>query len=59
MAPTDSGASEKLGNITVTETTPEFRSALVDRIPHLRAYARSLARNRDRADDLVHARVRR
>ena len=46
--------NRKLGDITVTEATPEFRSALVDCIPHLRAYARSLARNRDRADDLVH-----
>ena len=46
--------NRKLGDINVMEATPEFRSALVDCIPHLRAYARSLARNRDRADDLVH-----
>lgn len=39
---------------TVKEASPEFRSALVDCIPHLRAFARSLTRNRDRADDLVH-----
>jgi RNA polymerase sigma-70 factor (ECF subfamily) len=36
------------------EASPEFRSALIDSIPHLRAFARSLTRNRDRADDLVH-----
>jgi RNA polymerase sigma-70 factor, ECF subfamily len=39
---------------TAKEATPEFRAALVDSIPHLRAFARSLTRNGDRADDLVH-----
>jgi len=43
-----------VGETTVKEASPEFRSALVDSIPHLRAFARSLTRNRDRADDLVH-----
>ena len=43
-----------MGETTVKEASPEFRSALVDCIPHLRAFARSLTRNRDRADDLVH-----
>jgi RNA polymerase sigma-70 factor, ECF subfamily len=37
----------------IIEATPEFRSALVDCIPHLRAFARSLTRDRHRADDLV------
>src|SRR5262245_44165903 len=32
----------------------EFRMALVECIPHLRAFARSLTRNREQADDLVH-----
>jgi RNA polymerase sigma-70 factor (ECF subfamily) len=43
-----------MGETTVKEASPEFRAALVDCIPHLRAFARSLTRNRDRADDLVH-----
>ena len=43
-----------MGETTAKEASPEFRSALVDSIPHLRAFARSLTRNRDRADDLVH-----
>jgi RNA polymerase sigma-70 factor (ECF subfamily) len=43
-----------MGETTVKEVSAEFRSALVDSIPHLRAFARSLTRNRDRADDLVH-----
>jgi RNA polymerase sigma-70 factor (ECF subfamily) len=43
-----------MGETPVKEASPEFRSALVDSIPHLRAFARSLTRNRDRADDLVH-----
>jgi RNA polymerase sigma-70 factor (ECF subfamily) len=34
--------------------TPEFRADLVGIIPHLRAFARSLTRNREQADDLVH-----
>ena len=33
--------------------TPEFQSALVDVLPHLRAFARSLTRRREQADDLV------
>ena len=36
------------------EASPEFHAALLDAMPHLRAFARSLTRNRDRADDLVH-----
>jgi RNA polymerase sigma-70 factor (ECF subfamily) len=43
-----------MGETAVKEASPEFRAALVDTIPHLRAFARSLTRNRDRADDLVH-----
>src|ERR671923_213092 len=43
-----------MGETTVKEASAEFRLALVDSIPHLRAFARSLTRNRDRADDLVH-----
>jgi RNA polymerase sigma-70 factor (ECF subfamily) len=39
---------------TASEASPEFRSALVECIPHLRAFARSLTRDRERADDLVH-----
>lgn len=33
--------------------TPEFQEALVDVLPHLRAFARSLTRRREQADDLV------
>src|ERR1700741_1493580 len=43
-----------MGETTVKEASPEFRAALVDCIPHLRAFARSLTRTPDRADDLVH-----
>lgn len=39
---------------TVEEVSPEFHSALVDSMSHLRAFARSLTRNRESADDLVH-----
>ena len=39
---------------TKTRASPEFRMALVECIPHLRAFARSLTRNREQADDLVH-----
>ena len=39
---------------TVMEASPEFHTALLDIMPHLRAFARSLTRDRDRADDLVH-----
>jgi RNA polymerase sigma-70 factor (ECF subfamily) len=43
-----------MGKTTVVEPSPEFHAALLDCMPHLRAFARSLTRNRDRADDLVH-----
>jgi RNA polymerase sigma-70 factor, ECF subfamily len=33
--------------------TPEFQEALVEVLPHLRAFARSLTRRREQADDLV------
>ena len=33
--------------------TPEFQAALIDVLPHLRAFARSLTRRREQADDLV------
>ena len=39
---------------TKTGASLEFRIALVESIPHLRAFARSLTRNREQADDLVH-----
>jgi RNA polymerase sigma-70 factor, ECF subfamily len=39
---------------TKPPATLEFRTALVECIPHLRAFARSLTRNREQADDLVH-----
>lgn len=39
---------------TNTRASVEFRMALVECIPHLRAFARSLTRNREQADDLVH-----
>jgi RNA polymerase sigma-70 factor (ECF subfamily) len=32
----------------------DFRSALLENLPHLRAFARSLTRDKDLADDLVH-----
>ncbi len=32
----------------------DFEQILLDTIPHLRAFARSLTRNRERADDLTH-----
>ena len=35
------------------DASPEFHTALLDCMPHLRAFARSLTRNGDRADDLV------
>lgn len=44
----------RVRDTTIKEASPEFRSALIDSIPHLRAFARSLTRNRDLADDLVH-----
>ncbi len=36
-----------------TSDSPEFQAALVDVLPHLRAFARSLTRRREQADDLV------
>lgn len=33
--------------------TPEFQESLIEVLPHLRAFARSLTRRRDQADDLV------
>ena len=40
------------------ETTEfDFRAALLESLPHLRAFARSLAHNSDLADDLVHETV--
>lgn len=35
----------------------DFRAALLESLPHLRAFARSLTRNADLADDLVHEAV--
>lgn len=46
--------SEDMAESAASTASPEFRSALVDCIPHLRAFARSLTRDRNRADDLVH-----
>lgn len=43
-----------MGKTTAMKASPEFHAALLDCMPHLRAFARSLTRNRDRADDLVH-----
>lgn len=43
-----------MAETTVMEASPEFHTALLDCMPHLRAFARSLTRNRDQADDLVH-----
>ena len=37
----------------------DFRAALLESLPHLRAFARSLTRNPDMADDLVHEAVAR
>jgi RNA polymerase sigma-70 factor, ECF subfamily len=42
-----------IGETTEKQASIEFHSALVNSIPHLRAFARSLAGTRDRADDLV------
>jgi RNA polymerase sigma-70 factor (ECF subfamily) len=43
-----------MGETIVKEASPEFRAALVDCVPHLRAFAILLTSNGDRADDLVH-----
>lgn len=39
---------------TVKHSRAELETMLMDVIPHLRAFARSLTRNRDQADDLTH-----
>lgn len=39
--------------VRYTSDAPEFQAALVDVLPHLRAFARSLTRRREQADDLV------
>jgi RNA polymerase sigma-70 factor, ECF subfamily len=43
-----------MSETTVMDAPPEFHAALLECMPHLRAFARSLTRNGDRADDLVH-----
>jgi RNA polymerase sigma-70 factor (ECF subfamily) len=42
-----------MGQPTFDEMSEEMRDALLEAVPHLRAFARSLTRNRDQADDLV------
>jgi len=42
-----------MGQPTFEEMSSEMRTALLEAVPHLRAFARSLTRNRDQADDLV------
>lgn len=42
-----------MARILDASDTPEFQEALVEVLPHLRAFARSLTRRRDQADDLV------
>ena len=42
-----------MGQPTFDEMSQEMREALLEAVPHLRAFARSLTRNRDQADDLV------
>src|ERR1700742_5039814 len=42
-----------MGQPTFDEMSQEMRDALLEAVPHLRAFARSLTRNRDQADDLV------
>jgi len=42
-----------MGRILKAGDTPEFQEALVAVLPHLRAFARSLTRRREQADDLV------
>jgi RNA polymerase sigma-70 factor (ECF subfamily) len=43
----------RMGQPTFEEMSTEMRTALLEAVPHLRAFARSLTRNRDQADDLV------
>jgi RNA polymerase sigma-70 factor, ECF subfamily len=45
---------EKRMNMQVKEDRMNVEAMLLDVIPHLRAFARSLTRNRDQADDLTH-----
>jgi len=45
-----------LAETSISETF-DFKQTLVETIPHLRAFARSLTHNRDLADDLVHEAV--
>lgn len=42
---------------TTIQTNATFKRALLDLLPHMRAFARSLARNRTSADDLVQTTV--
>jgi RNA polymerase sigma-70 factor (ECF subfamily) len=42
-----------MGQPTFDEMSQEMKDALLEAVPHLRAFARSLTRNRDQADDLV------
>ena len=37
-----------------SDVQKSFQAELLEAVPHLRAFARSLTRNRDEADDLVH-----
>jgi len=43
-----------MGDTPIDDVSAEVRTGVVDCIPHLRAFARSLTSNRDLADDLVH-----
>jgi RNA polymerase sigma-70 factor (ECF subfamily) len=45
---------QQMNDPLAASQTPQFRADLVGIIPHLRAFARSLTRNREQADDLVH-----
>jgi RNA polymerase sigma-70 factor (ECF subfamily) len=52
----DSPRSHSAGNIGDTNCDPRFSevsAAVVEHLPHLRAFARSLASSKDQADDLV------
>lgn len=52
----DSPRSHSAGNIGDTNRDPRFSevsAAVVEHLPHLRAFARSLASSKDQADDLV------
>jgi len=54
VGPLPTKCTKRTEETTVEEVSPEFHSALVDSMPHLRAFARSLTRNRESADDLAH-----